>query len=131
MLRVDAPKPVRAAMLDSDNPTEPQLITTIYLEILRQETQEERRAEGADRQGQNLIGNLLDGVFNTNSTPDFTIDLTIGVELKPSVFVRFSDGENRRVPAAFEAEETIAVLRRHAPHAAVRGASYHQIHQRQ
>jgi len=111
--------------------TEPRLITTIYLEIPRQETPEQRKAEIADRKRQNLVGNIFDGVFNTNSTPDFTIDLTSGVELKPRVIVRLTDGDNREVPAAFESHETIAVLRRHAPHAAVVESDYFHIHQRQ
>ncbi len=111
--------------------TEPRLIKTIYLEIPRQETPEQRTGEIVSRQRQSFVGNVLDGVFNTNSTPDYTIDLTSGVEVKPSVFVRLSDGENHRVPAAFEAEETITALRQHAPHAAVVEAYYYQIHQPQ
>jgi len=98
---------------------EPQSIREIVLEIPRRETIEQRAAETVGRERQNIVGNILDGIFDANSTPDYAIDLTSGVQLKPSVFVNLTNGEKHRVYTPIEADETVAALKRHAPAAAI------------
>lgn len=99
--------------------SEPQNIREIVLEIPPRETDEERAAETVGRKRQNIVGNILDGIFDSNATPDYAMDLTSNIPLKPSVFVQLADGEKHRIYTTLEADETIAALKRHAPSAAV------------
>ena len=95
---------------------EPQIIREIILEIPRTQTPEQRNAEIVGNQRQNIVGNILDGLLGGESTPDYTHTAS-GAPLKPSVFVKLSDGANYPVFTPFDADKTVHALKDYAPHA--------------
>lgn len=99
--------------------SQPHTIDQIILEIPLRLNPVTEHAEVVGGQRQNLVGNILDGIFDTNTTPDYAAGPLTGIELKPSVSVKLTDGRKYPIPAVSDAPEIIAALERLAPHAPV------------
>ena len=116
---------------------EPQLIGGIYQEkrIVQPEIIEkpvEKSAVKSDERGADIAGAIFESVVEIglsaafgSSGSDSTNDYGNGASsssntpIEPRVFIRLTNGETHQINAPFAPEEIVAVLRRHAAHAAL------------